>query len=282
MPVDSTTFRTDLTPEVPTWPTDLPTADPERLREMQVPGLVIGNRQLLAQFFATQSTRLTRLEQAEKLKSLSAEIPSFEEAGEGIESFAPLRPEEEGLMDEIHRDLGGAVSKGVFLQTASAADLVGRAEQYVRDHPLPADAGGGNADIFDQVFMNEVRERRAAIDERYVEIIKSAKDAQTIVLALAHAATDYFGRRLSRALEAYRAQMDSHDQTVAKLTLEGASTAEIARANADLAKNTSYSGMVSFAIQSIKQKLDQFDNLSQSLLGSIHETEKQIIANMRG
>ncbi|MBI4197147.1 MAG: hypothetical protein HY539_04930, partial [Deltaproteobacteria bacterium] len=94
--------------------------------------------------------------------------------------------------------------------------------------------------------------------------------------------TDLYGEKLSKLMPAYRDQLDKLDQMTARMSLEGASSAQIAAANTEVAKATSFMGMTTFAIQSVKQKIDQVQNISQSVLGSIHESAKQVIANFRG
>ena len=103
-----------------------------------------------------------------------------------------------------------------------------------------------------------------------------------IMLIIAYRYTDAYGSKFGKVMEAYKGQLDQLDRLGAKMALAGASTGEIAKANAELAKNTNYISMATFAIQNIKQKIDQVQNSAQSVLSNIHEQEKQVISNVRG
>ncbi|MBI2083096.1 MAG: hypothetical protein HYT76_05960 [Deltaproteobacteria bacterium] len=293
MPVDPTSFRTDHQLETPASRVDLPIASPEFYRDLQVPKTVLQDLRLLSQFFSSQGAKLHSLEYTEKIKSLSGEIPEFDEIREEIESLQPVELQEEQALGSLYEEIQRALNKGgkgIGIQSAGDLNnLIERAQDYVSNRGATpgADVPVGDLDIFDQVFMTEINEQKGKRDEEYQKILTIASvDPETAVLAavftMAYRTTDYYGEKLKKAMEVYRNQIDQLDQSTARMDLTGASTAEIAKANAELSKNTSYMGIASFGIQSLKQKLDQVDNMTQSILGSLQETQKQIIANFRG
>ena len=281
MPVDPTSLRSDIASETPVWPVELPIASPEFYRELQVPKTIIQDAKLLSQFFKTQATRLYALEHTEKLKTGSAEIHEFEEIAGELEAVTPLTPEEEQLAERLYRKIGEGERVGV---QSEMQDLIDRADEYVRANPVRSDAGTGEGmvDIFDQVFVTELNEQKEERNRRYQELLAAAKDPETIMLIIAYRYTDAYGSKFGKVMEAYKGQLDQLDRLGAKMALAGASTGEIAKANAELAKNTNYISMATFAIQNIKQKIDQVQNSAQSVLSNIHEQEKQVISNVRG
>ncbi|MBI2980816.1 MAG: hypothetical protein HYY44_00660 [Deltaproteobacteria bacterium] len=289
MPVDPTSFRTDHQLENPASRVDLPIVSPEFYRDLQVPRPVLQDLRLLSQFFSSQGARLRSLEQPEVIKASSAAIPDFEEIEGALENFQPVEIPEGQALDSLYAEVRrvlGPEGKGLGIQAAGGdlSDLLQRAERYVSEHGIPPgeSAAPGDFDLLDQVFMTEVNNQKEERDEKYLKMIVAAADPESLVLLIAFKHSDYYGQKLGKAVEVYRGQINTMDQSTARLDLAGASTAEIAKANAELSKNTSYMGIASFAIQSIKQKMDQLDNTTQSILGSLQETKKQIIANFRG
>lgn len=268
-------------------PADMPVADPEFFyRELQVPRTI--DSKTIGQFFATQGRRLYALEHVDKIKTHSGEVHDFDDIAQELEAFSPMTGEEEQLLEGLQREIGERTSGGlVGVQAAGGdlTDLIDRAEQYVKGHPASSSTSagsGGPSDIFDTLFMTEVQKQKSERDEKYKMLLAQAKDPETIVMIIAEKYTDLYGEKLSKLMPAYRDQLDKLDQMTARMSLEGASSAQIAAANTEVAKATSFMGMTTFAIQSVKQKIDQVQNISQSVLGSIHESAKQVIANFRG
>jgi len=284
VPIDPTGFRTETQTETPTR-VDLPISSPEFYRDLQVPKPVLQDLRLLAQFFSTQGARLHSMETTEKIKSLSAEIHEFEEIEQELASFGALAPDEEQFLDQFYEETRSSLLVGA--QSGDLEELIRKAKEYVASQPMPSDSSSSSSempggDILDQVFMGEVSRQKEERETRYLELLAAAKDPETAILAIAYRYSDLYGQKLQKAVEVYRDRIDNLDRSIAKMELSGASTAEIARANAELSRNSSFLGMATFAIQSIKQRMDRIDNMSQSLLSNLQETQKQIIGNVRG
>lgn len=283
MPVDPTNLRSDIATETPVWPAEVPIATPEFYRDLQVPKTILQDTKLIGQFFKTQGARLYSLEHTEKLKTDSSEIHDFETIAAELESFTPLAPEDDQLLSHLHQEVSVQLRLGT--QSADVRDLIDRAGEYVRAHPTTSDTASGDGDsldIFDQIFVNEISQGREERDRKYQELLAAAKDPETVMLLIAYRYTDFYGAKFGRVMEAYKTKIDELDRIGAKMALANAPTGDIAKANAELAKNTSYLGMATFAIQSIKSKIDQVQNSAHSVLGSLNEQYRQIISNVRG
>ncbi len=287
MAIETTPVLQNQITEIP-WREQLPGINPELLKD--VPKTVLENRQLLLQYFRDAGVKLNHLSfKGERIKTLSAEIPGWEEQGDEIERFSPLTEEEERRLEALYREMAHEVPQLVGVQSedgtgGGARDLLRDAEKYVQEYlrAHPNEAGGGaddftTADIWDQMFTMEVNEKKEENEAKYMRILASLKDPESIMMAIAYYYTDLYGQKLVKAMGVYKQGMDDQQQMVQKMVFDGASTAQIARANAEMSRGQSFNSIAMQTIQSLRAQIDQVQNVARSVLDNIQSYESQLI-----
>jgi len=152
---------------------------------------------------------------------------------------------------------------------------------------IESEAEGGN--IMDWFISTEISKEASEIDEKWQatmqSIVKGGKaDAVTILLLMGEYMTEKYGAGLKKAIRAFGDRVEGHEKFVAELNLgEGTelSATEMMQANQEQQANMMDSQMAVQTIQSIKQAIDKFQNLTKSQVDAVHSGLRDILRNVR-
>lgn len=261
-------------------------SSPEFLKELQVPQEVIQevirDRRVVAQFFSTQSARLNHLQfkEGDSLKAESGALPEFEMIADEMEQYVPSVEDQE-ILEETFQ----SVRQSLQLQSEEPDQVdrvIRQAEEIVGQNPSPGGSGSHGSssddpiDVLDQIFLQQTSERRREDDEMFRKLFLAAKDPETCVLLIAQKTTYEWSLKQRKLLEGMRDNISRGDVVRAEL---GGSTHDVAKANAELAKNTNIASLISFQFQQCTGHISRIENMAKGVLDSIHQQEITIARN---
>jgi len=267
----------------------------DTLKRLELPKEIQPN-QILA-FLKQQSRRLDDLQSRPAVKTASAAIPPPAEAFANIPDQVNMSPEELTALQELaaqtnQREAGGM---GAQSEGADAAPPLEQTADSVLDQlrkkygPVDVESDAVGGDIMDWFVSMEISKEASEVDEKWQatmqSIVKGGKvDAVTVLLLIGEYMTEKYGVGLKKSIRAFGDRVEAHEKFVAELNLgEGTelSATDMMKANQEQQAHMMDSQMAIQTIQSIKQAIDKFQNLTKSQVDAVHSGLKDILRNVR-
>ncbi|MDO8461226.1 MAG: hypothetical protein Q7S98_00030 [Deltaproteobacteria bacterium] len=272
------------------------------LEKLGLPEEVMKDKVLVGSFLASQSSRLTEMEQRPEIKSLSADLPP------PVENFDPRNPqvaervspeERKELHDWIHEHNARVTEKQgeLGLATNPADDaLAEQIEDILRNPPPPvagkSDAAGlGDFVTGDIVLSSELQAEWKKKEKDWQELISTlmarGADASSLVLAICGMMTDKYGLGLKHAANLFSTNEQQRRDLADQFTrqMSGGGSSDIGRMSVFQNKQQSLmvdTQMINQKLQVIMQDRDRFQNISKEMLQSIHQARLHIAGRIPG
>lgn len=288
MAVDSTTAFKNVSKQttVPLPPGDLLTTDGivQQLQITDAEALKPGN---LVPFLASQSVKYNEIVNRPEIKALEGDIPEYLFDDRASVVTALSKDEQSALggwRNEAKAMLSSQSGSG-----SGSDDLAKDIEKFVDDalknnpDALAKDHTLGAVDLLGEMMTGELYRETEETKRKYQEILASASDAESVILAMTWRQSTKTAQLMGRAFEALKFNQDGLMKLEAEQNLKGKnpSQGEMMKMNMDFARFSTDSTQIYQVIQKGLSDYDRNFSFGDSMVKKADQTERAIIQNMR-
>ncbi len=289
MAVDSTTAFKNVSKQttIPLPPGDLLTTDGivQQLQITDQEALKPGN---LVPFLASQSVKYNEIVNRAEIKTLEGDIPEYL-----FDDRAPivsaLSKDEQSALSDWHNEAKAMLSSQAGSGSPGSEDLAKEIEKFVDDalknnpDALAKGHSLGAVDVLGEMMTGELYRETEESRKKYQEILATATDAGSVILAMTMRQSQKTAQLMGRAFEALKFQQEGMMKLEAEMNLKGKSLsqADMMKTNMDFARFSSDSSQIYQVIQKGMSDYERNFTFGNSMIKNAGEPLRTMIQNMK-